>query len=306
MRSTPRDHLIAAGDPGPFGPAAGAGSRTFSVMGRRLAVLCTLLLTACSPTAGHRAASPPSDDSGIPSSSASATPTVAPFVPGTTVTDSLAGQGVRLDFPLTGGMVGLAIYFHGAGAQVDSKMGEAWLNGIRARGWAVASGDLHGDAWGSPPAVADAVALAAWARARTGLRAKLLIGASMGGVASLNAILDRALQPTCWFGPQPVVDLNAVSLVPNADAQIAQLYGGRPPASSNPADRLDQLPTWIRYRVIISREDTWVPPAAHADRLIAVLLAKGADVSSVTVSGSHLDASHFRPEDLVAFADGCV
>ena len=264
-----------------------------------------LLLAACAPAGGSRLAAGRPHDDAVASTSA-ATLATPPFTFGTTVTGSLDGQRVRLDFPFTVRMVGLAVYFHGAGGGVDSKMGEAWLNSIRDRGWAVASGDLHGDAWGSPAAVADAVALAGWAQDRTGRRPQLLIGASMGGAASLNAILDRVLTPRCWFGPQPVVNLAAVSEVPNGDAEIAQVYGGPPPASSNPAARLDRLPTNIRYRVVVSAEDTWVPPAQNADLLITAVRAEGGEVSSVAATGSHLDGSHFRPEDLVAFADGCA
>ena len=275
-------------------------------MRKRLAGLCGLLLLAgCS--AGAAGGAGANDAPRTPAATSTASvPSRLPFAVGGTDTATLDGQRVRLDYPLTRELVGVAVYFHGAGAGADSKMNEPWLNSIRALGWAVAAGDLHGDAWGARAAVADSVALVDWAEARTGADVKLLIGASMGGVASLNALMDGVVEAPCWFGPQPVVDLNAVSVVPNADAQIAALYGGPPPASSNPVDRLDLLPLDTRYRVIFSAGDTWVPPPAHADRLIAALQARGGDVSSVAVSGDHLDASHFRPEDLVAFAEGCA
>jgi hypothetical protein len=277
-------------------------------MTRWLAALCSLLLLAgcAAGAAGAAGANDGRTDVGQTTAPASPTPPSVPFVVGATVNGTLGGQRVRLDFPLTQELVGVAVYFHGAGAGADSKMGEPWLNAIRAMGWAVASGDLHGDAWGSPAAVADSEALVSWSEARTGADVKLLIGASMGGVASLNALLDGAVEAPCWFGPQPVVDLNAVGVVPNADGQIALLYGGPPPASSNPVDRLDRLPLATRYRVITSVADTWVPPVAHADRLIAALQARGGDISSVAANGDHLDTSHFRPEDLVAFAEGCT
>jgi hypothetical protein len=268
------------------------GLRTFGPMRRWLATLCGLLLAGCS--------------GGAPAARTTATSRApVPFVVGATVTGELGGQRVRLDEPLTRRLAGVAVYFHGRGGSVNSKMGEPWLNSIRVKGWAVASGDLHGDAWGDPAAVRDATALVSWAEATTGGEARLLIGVSMGGSVSLNALLDGAVEARCWFGSEPVVDLDAVRAVPHADAEIAALYGGRPPASSNPADRLDQLPLDTRYRVVASGADHLVPPTAHADRLIAALRVRGGDVSSVAATGGHSDASHFRPEDLRAFAEGC-
>ncbi|WP_369138930.1 alpha/beta hydrolase family protein [Modestobacter versicolor] len=227
-------------------------------------------------------------------------------VPERTVTDVLAGQRVRLDPPTSGRTVGVALWFHGQTGDVDSYMGSAWLDAIRARGWAVASSDLHGNAWGSPAAVRDARELARWAARQARAEVRLLVAGSMGGATSLNALLDGAVSAPCWYGTEVVVDLGAVSAVPGATAELLDVYGGPPPARSNPARRLAGLPASMRWFVVTSPDDTWVPAAAHGDVLVAALRAQGASVGTAVASGEHGDLSYFRPEDLVAFADRCA
>jgi hypothetical protein len=226
--------------------------------------------------------------------------------PGATLRQVVGDQRMRLDLPTTDTVRGVALYFHGQFSSVDDWMDDPYLDILGADGWAVASADLHLDNWGSPASVDDAVTLADWATAETGATLTLLVAGSMGGLTSLNALIDGALEARCWFGTMPVVDLNAVSRVPHADTQVHEVYGGTPPASSNPASRLDHLPTTVRYFVVHSPEDTWVPSAAHADRLIAALRQSGAELSVLPAIGEHGHESQVRPLDLRNFAATCL
>ncbi len=226
--------------------------------------------------------------------------------PGATLRHVVGDQRLRLDLPTTDRVLGVALFFHGQFSSVDDWMDLPFLDGLGADGWAVASADLHFDNWGSPASVDDAVTLANWAAAETGATLKLLIAGSMGGLTSLNALIDGALSARCWFGTMPVVDLSAVSGVPHADPQVQEVYGGTPPASSNPASRLDRLPTVVRYFVVHSTEDTWVPSVAHADRLIAALRRSGAEVSVLPAIGEHGHVSQARPADLRTSAATCL
>ncbi len=271
-------------------------------MGRGVAGIVTagLLLTGCSGPVevAEAGAHPPT--------AVSTDPAVPNPLPGGTIRHVVGDQRLRLDLPGTETLAGLALYFHGQLGDVDSWMDEEWLNGLGADGWAVASADLHGPNWGSPASVSDAVALSSWAQAETGAPLKLLIGGSMGALTSLNALIDGALRADCWFGTMPVVDVTAVSRVAQADTQVQVVYGGPPPASSNPAARLEHLPTSVRYFVVASPQDTWVPSTAHADRLVAALRESRADVSVAPAVGEHGDASQVRPSDLRRFAADCT
>ncbi|MGO4653013.1 hypothetical protein AB4068_15120 [Arthrobacter sp. 2RAF22] len=220
-----------------------------------------------------------------------------------TVTETVNGQKMRVDLA-AGASKGLAIWFHGQGGDANTRMNEAWLNGLRLGGWAVASADFHGNAWGDPAAVQDVAALAKWAQDKAGQRATLYIAGSMGGLTSLNAMEQGGNVPDCWYGVMPVVDENTVSDVLDATAQIQLAYGGRVPAASIPARNLNTLPS-VKYRILSSPDDTWVPVKANADVLATGLKGAGRDVSTLATTGQHGDPSNFNESDLLAFADSC-
>lgn len=217
-----------------------------------------------------------------------------------TVTATLDGQHVRVDLP-AGKVQGLAVWFHGQGGSADTRMNEAWLNALRVQGWAVASSDFHGNAWGNAAAVSDTKGLIAWASEQSGAPTKkMFVAGSMGGLNSLTYLASGGDAPKCWYGTMPVVDVTTVGNVPDAAEQISAAYGG---AAPKPVD-LTKLPA-IRYRVAASPEDTWVPAAKNADALAASLKKSAREVSMLTVRGEHGDPSHFNERDLVDFAKGC-
>lgn len=197
------------------------------------------------------------------------------------------GQDVRIDAPTTGGTEAVAVWLHGHGGDVDTRMNEPWLNALREKGWSIASGDLGGGtAWGDTEAVDAAKDLVQWAEQYGPVR--LIIAGSMGAVTALNANLDAP----CWYAVMPVYDLNTVNNVPGASGDLAA--GVR----DNPVDTPPPSGVW---RVVLSDKDTWVP----ADRN-GRLLAERTDATMLEASGEHGDPSHFNSEDLARFAEGCV
>jgi hypothetical protein len=58
--------------------------------------------------------------------------------------------------------------------------------------------------------------------------------------------------------------------------------------------------------MVTSPEDTWVKESENTGKLAAGLEARGADVSVLTVHGTHDDPSHFDNEDLLSFAASCA
>lgn len=223
--------------------------------------------------------------------------------PDFTVTETINGQTMRVDLA-PGKSKGLAIWFHGQGGTVQTRMNEGWLNSLRVNGWAVASSDFHGNAWGSPAAVEDTESLVKWASEKVGKDASLFIAGSMGSLTSLNSMVSGAVTPLCWYGLQPVVDPSTVARVPDSGKQILAAYGGPVPASSIPARNIAHLPA-VKYRIVSSPDDTWVPARKNAAVLAAGLKASGGEVSTLAAKGEHGDPSHFNSADLLAFADGC-
>ena len=208
------------------------------------------------------------------------------------------GNTARLDMP-EGPLQRVAVWFHGQNGDENTRMNEDWLNTLRDHGWAVAAAEFHGSSWGNPESVTDTESLTAWIREQTGMAPSLWIAGSMGAAVSLNALINTDPDPACWYGAMPVVDLATVSNVPAADEQIAEAWNGNP---QNPD--LSLLPN-IRYRVLGSPDDDWVPANLNGEALVNALRERGRDATYRAVSGEHGDASHFDARDLQAFADTC-
>ncbi|MCZ1070823.1 hypothetical protein [Rhodococcus sp. A5(2022)] len=219
-----------------------------------------------------------------------------------TIRGQIDGQNVRVDLPTAGTLQGLAVWFHGQSGTVDTRMNEDWLNALRAQGWAVASGDLGGDAWGNQDAITAASALTEWATDQAGVPVRLLVAGSMGALTSLNALTHGAIAADCWYGTMPVLDQSTVGNVPESSDQLRKAFGGSIPGEFTPAE--SSLPP-LRYRVLASPEDTWVPKTSNAD-LLADLVPETANVTTLEVSGEHGDPSHFDADDLAAFAGECI
>ncbi|MHA4848750.1 hypothetical protein L1080_004280 [Rhodococcus sp. MSC1_016] len=221
-----------------------------------------------------------------------------------TVRTWLGTEQVRLDRPLVGDAKAVALYFHGQGGNVDDRMGSPWLNTLREAGWSVASGDLNLVSWGNPQSVNAAANLQKWAEETAGAPVKLIVAGSMGAAVSLNALGAGAVSAPCWYGFQPVVDLNSVGNVPGQAAQITAAYGASIPDTSNPITGAAKLPD-IDYHVLASPGDTQVPKAANGDRL-ANIVPDPKRLTQAAATGEHGDQSHFNPIDLGTFARGCV
>ena len=225
---------------------------------------------------------------------------------GSVIYGRLKAQDVRLSVPPTDEPKGIAIYFHGQNGGVDNRMDEPWLQALVRSGWIVASSDFHTDSWGNEASTDDTTNLITWAQEETGgAPIKLYVSGSMGGTVSLNAMTHAALVPPCWYGVKPAVDLTKLGNVPGADRIIREAFGGAVPSDRNPVNTITELPTATRYRMVTSPGDTWVRESENTGRLAAGLEARGAEVSVLTVQGTHDDPSHFDVDDLLAFAASC-
>ena len=169
----------------------------------------------------------------------------------------------------------------------------------------IASSDFHETAWGNEASTDDTRRLIAWAEQETGLEVGLWVAGSMGGAVSLNALNFDVPAPPCWYGVKPAISLTEMEHVPGGRKFIASAYAGSAPAERDPVRNLDSLPLDVRYRVVASKDDSWVRYDQNSERLIEALIARGADVSLLPARGLHMDPSHWNAPDLVSFAEDC-
>ncbi|MGC5224408.1 hypothetical protein ACPW96_17720 [Micromonospora sp. DT81.3] len=184
-----------------------------------------------------------------------------------------------------------------ARALLDTRAAEE----LRGSGWAVATGVLGGESWGSTAASEGLSQLKAWAVETAGPVPALLAGVGMGATTGLTTLARYPdLGVTCFYAAAPLTDLAA--LVGENQAigpRIADAWGREPGADDNPILLVESLPSGMTYRVVVPDG----PPllAEDANAFVSALEASGQTVSSVTAAvGDSPDA-----DDLTAFAEGC-
>lgn len=148
-------------------------------------------------------------------------------------------------------------------------------------GFFVASSRAHGNSWGNPAAERDYRRLASYMRRTYRTGKVLLLGASMGGVPSLNAARRGTIPRTVgWVGVAPVTDLAAFERTRLFGPSIRQAWGRTPPASADPSRA-------SRYRVpllmLYSERDQLVPASVHAEPFVERF-----GVQPVRLGGRHL------------------
>jgi len=226
---------------------------------------------------------------------------------GSVVRSELAGQAVRLSLPSGDGEPkGIAVWFHGQGGGADHRVESPWLEALRRDGWVIASSDFHETSWGNEASTDDTRRLIEWAEEQTGLEVELWVAGSMGAAVSLNALTFGVEPPSCWYGVKPAISLTQMDNVPGGRKFIASAYDGAPPAERDPVHNLASLPLDTRYRVVASKDDSWVLYDQNSEQLIATLVERGANVSLLPARGLHEDPSHWNAPDLVRFADTCL
>ena len=218
--------------------------------------------------------------------------------------DQLAGQDARLTLP-TGDPKGLVVWFHGQGGGANDRVDGAFLRALTRDGYAIASSSFHFQSWGNAASTDDTARLTAWAEEKTGLPVSLWVSGSMGGAISLNALLHGVTPPACWYGVKPAISLNRMDNVPTGNKFINAAYGGSVPSDRNPVKNVASLPSDVRYRVVASPEDTWVPIEENGGALVSELDALGVEASYLAATGPHEDVSHWDSGDLVDFANSC-
>ena len=184
-----------------------------------------------------------------------------------------------------------------AGALLESPAAVA----LGEAGWAVATGVLGGESWGSTAASDGLAQLNEWAAEAVGDVPVLLVGSGMGattGVAALARFPD--LDVGCFYAAAPLTDLAAlVGENPRIGERIAAAWGREPTNDDNPILLVPSLPVSTSYRVVVPEEPPLLTDDANA--FVASLEASGHSVTSVTAAVD--DGADTG--DVIAFAEGC-
>ena len=195
----------------------------------------------------------------------------------------------------------------------------AWplLFALNNAGFAIAASNMHGNNWGNQQGLDDNKDLYDRVVSYFGTpSAVIMIGASMGGLASLLAIPDGRIP-----------NIKGVYLVDGV-CNLANLYGagsntystpiatayGMANASEYAAKTAGHDPstlaasTWTgkRLRFLASTSDTDVPKANNADSFAAAISAQATESVVVTHAGGHLAGYTGYAADVLAFAKRCI
>jgi pimeloyl-ACP methyl ester carboxylesterase len=198
----------------------------------------------------------------------------------------------------------LVLWVHGQGGNVEEILSEEHHVGMRDQlldaGYTIASTDGTGNGWGNEFSVLAYEALADWATNEAGTTSNVLIGQSMGGLASLQ-LIDTLPDVAAWAGIYPVCNLDSVAATfPAAlDAYGVAEWVSIPELSPVIPAGVDGLPMLFFH----SPNDHAVPMDTNTTECSRIYEQNGAAVEVVQVIGDHGNQSAFQPERMVAFLD---
>ncbi|NYD43927.1 alpha/beta hydrolase family protein [Nocardioides panaciterrulae] len=217
--------------------------------------------------------------------------------------------------------VPLVIHHHGADQNeldifTDSASPSVY-EALLAAGYAVLSVNGGGNNWGNDAGQAKMLSAYKYVRDHYAIGPILLWGTSMGGIATLNALMQRAIPGIAgWLGTYPVCNL-ASMFANNAGTyagQIRTAYGiaadgsdyATKTAGHDPAAAAAAAFRGVPMRFYASPSDTTVSKADNSDTLATLVAGYAPEATVVACTGNHGDASHFQPSDYVAFFNRCV
>lgn len=178
-------------------------------------------------------------------------------------------------------------------------------------GYLVASSDYRmEDCWGNAGCVEDIRNLYDAYRSNLNLEEQpFFLGASMGGVVTLNTILHGAVTPKAMVGIYPVCNLQAMyaedHFVPSIQAAYGFSGAGNLSAATISFDPVhsESLMPLTAFPILIwaSYGDTVVDRSQNTDVLTQLVNALGGNVTVRSTTGDHGDPSNFQPDAVVSF-----
>lgn len=108
----------------------------------------------------------------------------------------------------------------------------AEITALHRAGWSIGSDFAQGNAWGDAKSVADYKTLITYMKTKLHAQRIVLLGASMGGLATLRLLRDGAADTAVLVSP--VTNLPTMYRIPKAVPELRSIYGKHPPRSANP------------------------------------------------------------------------
>lgn len=159
-------------------------------------------------------------------------------------------------------------------------------------GWVVAASDAGGAAWGSSKSQRDYLDLIGWARQHYRISGVVLLGESMGGVASLDlAASGKVADLRGWVGVSPVTNLPAMTDFTESIDQALT------PAEQRQVDPLALSPDALAdvpMSIYASPTDTVAPPAVEVTPFVQ-RMAPTVQIAVRSCAGGHVAPGCYDP-----------
>lgn len=190
----------------------------------------------------------------------------------------------------------------------------ALANTALANGWYFAASTMHGDSWGNATALADLLDLYNLMDGRYGIDNVILVGESMGGLATASAI-SKGTVPKVRGGyfVDAVLSLADQYAAPAYTATIKTAYGIASDGSDYAAKTAGFDPMLLtastfnkRLRFVASSADTNVVKTLHTDPFRTKVAGGATESGLVTHLGGHLVGGAHNPHDFAAFVKRCL
>lgn len=206
------------------------------------------------------------------------------------------------------------IYDHGFGQSMtwilENPPQSSFIQSLAAAGYIVVASDYRSlSCWGDADCVEDIANLQTLWRAKLNLAPKpFVIGVSMGGIVTWNAVSHGALAPAAVVGIFPACNLANMYADPGFTPSIQEAYGFAtsseyPQATAGSDPALVPPSTFARFPIQIwaSNSDTVVLTSQNEIPFAAAVNAAGGDVVLHPTRGDHGDPSNFDAPAVIAF-----
>lgn len=204
------------------------------------------------------------------------------------------------------GKLVFALHGHGSTGEVISRtsyMMDSW-QALNDAGFTIAFPDFGGNSWANDAAMAYLVEAHRILTAECyGLDPEVyLYGISMGGGTSLTAIAKRIIPVRAAYLAHPSCDMRSRWANPATWPTLQTAYAGveADMLDNNPMSQPPSLFAGVPMLFTASPGDTTTPKAEHTDAFRA-LLGSVTPNYLITVTGDHMDPSHFRAQDALNF-----
>lgn len=204
----------------------------------------------------------------------------------------------------------LVICFEGVGDQeLDIR---AAYSGVLDKGVLWARCQFHGNSYGSPKAMQDAVEIYQKACEIAPIGGVIIVGNSMGGVAALNALTTESIPNILGvYLTDPVCDLRQ-RYDSGRSAEINAAYDCDATTYANKTAGYDpMLQHWSKFKgvpisIVATSNDTLFLKSLHTDKLVAKL-ANHNNVGVIdTKAGWHNHPDEFIVTNLISFINQCT